>query len=99
MTLNNDTKKRFRAVGHALKPVVTVAGNGLSESVNAELERALLDHELIKIKISVEDREERNALIDEICRSTKSILIQKIGKVILIYREAEKPKVHISNAR
>ncbi len=40
--------KQLRAIGHKLKPVVTVAGKGLSETVRLEIERALTDHELIK---------------------------------------------------
>ena len=53
----NQDIKQLRAIGHKLKPVVTVAGNGLTEAVYAELERALSDHELIKIKLAVGSRE------------------------------------------
>lgn len=99
MTLSNDNKKRFRSIGHGLKPVVMVAGNGLSEGVYAELERALLDHELIKVKLAIEDREARRATIEQICRTTKAEVVQTIGKVVLIYRESKTPKLHTSNAR
>ena len=51
MTSSNEDKKHLRRLGHNLKPVVTVAGNGLSENVSAEIARALNDHELIKIKL------------------------------------------------
>jgi len=50
MILTPDRIKQFRTLGHALKPIVTIAGNGLSENVLAELERALSDHELVKVK-------------------------------------------------
>ena len=49
----NQDIKQLRAIGHKLKPVVTIAGNGLSEGVITELDRALQDHELIKIKLAV----------------------------------------------
>ena len=99
MSLKTDQKKRFRTIGHGLKPVVMIAGNGLSDGVRAELERALLDHELIKVKLAVEEREDRRAIIEELCRVTKAELVQTIGKVILIYRESKKPKVTTSNVR
>ena len=51
MTSSNADKKHLRRLGHNLKPVVTVAGNGLTENVTNEIERALTDHELIKIKL------------------------------------------------
>lgn len=99
MTLSTDNKKRFRSIGHALKPVVTIAGNGLSEGVLNELDRALLDHELIKVKLVIEDREERRAMIEQISRRTKADLVQTIGKVALLYRESKKPKLQTSNVR
>lgn len=99
MTLSPESKKRFRAIGHNLKPVVTIAGNGLSESVCAELERALHDHELIKVKLSIEDREDRKAVIDAVCQKLKAENVQTIGKVLLLFRASEKPKLNTSNIR
>jgi RNA-binding protein len=99
MTISTETKKHYRTLGHALKPVVTIAGNGLSEAVIGELNRALDDHELIKIKLAVEDREERKALVEEILTNLRAELIQTIGKVVLILREARKPKLKTSNIR
>ena len=51
--------RQLRAQAHSLKPVVTVAGKGLAPSVLEELDRALNDHELIKVKVAVGDREQR----------------------------------------
>lgn len=99
MSLSPDTKKRYRTIGHSLKPVVTVAGKGLSEGVVAELGRALDDHELIKVKLAMEDREERKEVIAELCSQTGAELVQTIGKIVLIFREARKPKLATSNIR
>lgn len=99
MTVTPDTKKRFRTIGHGLKPVVTIAGNGLSDGVRAELERALDDHELIKIKLALEDRDERKAMIEELTAQTGAEIIQTIGKVVLVFRAARKPKLSTSNIR
>ncbi|WP_148053294.1 YhbY family RNA-binding protein, partial [Pseudomonas frederiksbergensis] len=63
MPLNPEQKKQYKAIGHHLKPVLTVADNGLTEGVLAELERALADHELIKIQLNILDRESRLATI------------------------------------
>ena len=54
--LTSKEKKRFRAIGHTLNPVVTIAGNGFSDGVKAEIERALEDHELIKLIFCAEFR-------------------------------------------
>ncbi|HAN28232.1 MAG TPA: ribosome assembly RNA-binding protein YhbY [Haliea salexigens] len=89
--------KQLRAIGHKLKPVVTVAGNGLSDNVVQEIERALGDHELIKVKISVGDREARSALADELCHQTGATRIQSIGNVVLLLKRAKQPDPRLSN--
>ncbi|MDG2018042.1 MAG: ribosome assembly RNA-binding protein YhbY [Porticoccaceae bacterium] len=97
MTTSSADKKYLRSLGHSLKPVVTVAGNGLTETVLAELDRALSDHELIKVKLAVGDRDAKKATIDEICQQSKSQLIQSIGHMILLFRKADKPNPKLSN--
>ena len=97
MTTSSADKKYLRSLGHRLKPVVTVASNGLTESVVAEIERALDDHELIKIKLAVGDREAKGIAIDEICHQCNAQSIQSIGHVVLLYRKADKPNPKLSN--
>jgi len=93
----NQDIKQLRGIGHKLKPVVTIAGNGLSEGVLAELERALNDHELIKIKLAVGAREAREVVTVEICERTGAELVQSIGGVILVLRRSSKPDPKKSN--
>ena len=90
-------KKQLRSIGHHLKPVVTVAGAGLSENVMAELDRAFHDHELIKVKIAIDDRESRSKIIQELCQKHKAELIQSIGKTALILRKNTRPNPKTSN--
>jgi len=97
MPLNNERKKQLRSLGHGLKPVVTVAGSGLHDNVMAEIDRALSDHELIKIKLAVEDRDDRVAIGEEIANTLKAEVVQAVGKVILLLREAKKPNPKLSN--
>lgn len=91
--------KRYRSIGHHLKPVVTVSGNGLSESVITEIERALTDHELIKIKLVTGDRDEKGAWIDQLLKETGAREIQRIGNITLIYKAATKPNEKLSNLK
>ena len=97
MALTQDQKKRFRKIAHHLKPVVTVSDGGLSEGVMAELERALEDHELIKVKLNVMDRDDKAAVIDAICSETGATSAQTIGKIVVLYRPAKKPSPRLSN--
>ena len=95
-TTNQDLKQ-LRAIGHKLKPVVTIAGKGLTENVMAELERALTDHELIKIKLAVGSKEARTEVTREICDRSGADLIQGIGNVLVIMRRSAKPDPRLSN--
>ena len=49
--LTPERKKQMRAIGHHLKPIVLVGDQGMSTGLLEELNRALNDHELIKIKV------------------------------------------------
>ena len=97
MSLSQTELKHLRAIGHKLDPIVTIADKGVSENITAELERALNDHELIKIKLAVSDRDAKNALIDTVCASCNATLIQTVGRVALILRRAAKPNPKLSN--
>jgi len=57
----------------------------------------LSDHELIKIKLAVEDRDDRVAIGEEIANTLKAEVVQAVGKVILLLREAKKPNPKLSN--
>ena len=59
MKLSNKQKQFLKGLAHPLKPVVQLGGNGLTEGVLAEIDNALNHHELIKVKVPSDDREEK----------------------------------------
>lgn len=95
MELTGKQKRHLRGLGHALHPLVTIGEKGLSESVLAELEQTLEHHELIKVKVSAGDRDEKKALIAKMVAQSKSSLVQTIGHIALLYRKAQEPKLQI----
>lgn len=97
MALSSEQKKAYKRIGHHLKPVVIISEQGTTEGVLAELDRALNDHELIKIRITVGDREAKQALIDEVCKATKAELVQIIGKMVILLRRNKTPNANLSN--
>jgi RNA-binding protein len=97
MPLDQARKKHMRTIGHQLNPVVMVSEKGLSEGLHAELERALEDHELIKVKLAIGDPAVRRELAAELCTGHRAELVQQVGKVILIYRKAARPNPKLSN--
>jgi RNA-binding protein len=96
-TMDNKTRKRLRQIAHHLEPVVSIGEAGVSDTVIAETQRALDDHELIKIKIHVADRTDRALLGDALVEQCGAIVVQKIGKVLVLFRQNPQPKPHLSN--
>ena len=99
MTLSNADKKRFRSIGHELSPIVTIAQKGVTENIKTEIERALKQHELIKIKLITTTREEKKSLAESLCQKFSAECIQSIGHMILVYRPTKMPDPRLSNIK
>ena len=97
MSLSPEQRREYRAIAHNLKPVIIVGDKGLSEGLQEELERALNDHELIKIKVATADREARQEAVNALCEASGAELVQSIGKIAVILRRAKKPNPKLSN--
>jgi putative YhbY family RNA-binding protein len=88
------TQIRFlRSLAHDLNPVVMIGQKGMSDGVRVELDDALSRHELVKIRVIAEEREERDEIIKALARDTRSELIQKVGHTATFYRRAKKAKI------
>ncbi len=97
MSLSPEQRREYRGIAHNLKPVIIVGDKGLSEGLQEELERALNDHELIKVKVASTDRGVRQEAITELCKASGAELVQTIGKIAVILRRAKKPNPKLSN--
>jgi RNA-binding protein len=93
--MNKNQKKYLVGLCHQLKPVVMVGQKGLTDSVVAEIELALDQHELIKVRVRA-DRESRTTCFDDISSRCNAELVQKIGQVGCFFRRnTEKPKLEL----
>jgi RNA-binding protein len=88
-SLSPAERKLLKARAHALKPVVTVGNERLSAPVLKEIETSLKAHDLIKIRVTGDDRDARQALLGEICHRTGASPVQHIGKILVVYRESQ----------
>jgi RNA-binding protein len=95
MTLTNKQKQVLKSLGHPLKPVVQLGSNGLTEGVIAEIESALNHHELIKVKVPTDDRDEKILIMDAIVGETKSHKVQSIGHILLLYKASKDPVIKL----
>ncbi len=77
----------LRVKAHTLKPVVLLGSKGLTPAVLQEIDIALTAHELIKVKLAGQAREEREQMKTQICSSVKAECIQAIGMILVLYRK------------
>lgn len=85
-TLTSRERSALKARAHHLEPVVRLGQAGLSDPFIAEVDRALADHELIKVQVDLDDREARSAAGVEICSRTGATAVQQVGKVLVLWR-------------
>jgi len=85
MELTSKMLAGLRARAHGLDPVVQIGKFGVTPEALANIDKALSDHELIKIKF-IGFKEARIELSSEIAGATGSILIDVIGNVAILYR-------------
>ena len=90
-------RKRLRAIAHHLDPVVSIGDAGISPGVVQETNRALRDHELIKAKLHCEDRHDRLALGNALCEETGAVVVQRVGKTLVLYRANPDANPKLSN--
>jgi RNA-binding protein len=86
MALSEKQKKHLRRLAHPLRPIVMLGNSGLTEAIVGELERALGDHELVKVAVRVGARELRDAALQALAARTGGEIVQRIGNVGVFYR-------------
>lgn len=87
MTISQEQRRLLKAQAHPLAPVIIIGNKGLTQNVSLETDRALLTHELIKVRINAEDRLSRQNIAAELCNECNAELIQIIGHIAIIYRK------------
>jgi RNA-binding protein len=86
----------LRGLAHPLAPVVRVGKGGVTPSVIAETKKSLYSHELIKVRIDVEESAERKTIANRLATETDAALAGTIGKVAILYRERdEEPEIEL----
>jgi RNA-binding protein len=94
MPLSSSQIRYLRGLAHPLKPVVLLGGKGVTAGVLKELEQALTDHELIKVRLTGDDRAARTADLAKLVESSRAETVQAIGHIAVLYRRnSDKPQI------
>lgn len=94
MALSPSQRRYLRSLAHDLHPVILLGAKGATDAVVKELDLALSHHELVKVKLSGGDKEERLEQIDFLVQGTQSESVQQIGHIVVLFRRNEdEPKL------
>jgi RNA-binding protein len=94
MSLTNSQRRYLRGLAHDLKPVIQLGGKGITDTLLAELDLALSHHELVKVKIPAEDRNDFAEMAAQLAESSKAETVQTIGRTAVFYRKnQDEPKL------
>ena len=88
MALTGKQRRRLRALGHHLKPVVIVGQDGVTPGVLAAVDQALFDHELVKVKLG-DCPEEKDEAAERLAGGSGAELAQLLGRTVLLYKARE----------
>ncbi|HET6433503.1 ribosome assembly RNA-binding protein YhbY [Dyella sp.] len=94
MALSPSQQRYLRSLAHDLSPVILLGAKGATDAVLKELDLALSHHELVKVKLSGGDKEERQAQIEFLAGGSGAESVQQIGHVVVLFRRnADDPKL------
>ena len=86
MPLDGKSRRKLRALGHHLDPVVLIGHQGVTDAIVAAVDQALHDHELVKVKIN-EGPADRHEAAEALAAQTTSEVAQVLGKTLLLFRQ------------
>lgn len=85
--LTSKQKRYLRGLGHHLKPLVTLGRDNITDNVISAANAVIRAHELVKVKIGNGCSLERKEAADAIAERTGSVVVQVLGKTILVFRD------------
>lgn len=97
--LTGKQRRHLRALGHELKTVVQIGKDGIDDGLIAAVDRALLDHELVKVKVGESAGLDRHEAAEALARQTRSEVAQVLGNIVLLYRpHPDEPQITLPGA-
>lgn len=88
-------RQHLKGLAHGLQPVVMIGNQGLTPPVIQEIVRSLAAHELVKIKAASDEASIRRGWLEAICAGTGAAPVQQIGKMLVVYKQADKPVISL----
>lgn len=97
MELTSKQRAYLKSLAQKIDPIFQLGKNGLTPEVTEAVGQALDARELIKISVLQNCLEDPRDMAGRLADRTKSVVVQVIGKKIILYKPAKKnPKITLS---
>lgn len=97
MTITSKQRAYLKSLAQKIDPIFQIGKNGLTPEVTEAVDLALEAREIVKISVLQNCLEDPRDMSERLGERTKSIVVQVIGKKIVLYRPAKKnPKITLS---
>lgn len=93
--LTSVQRSHLRGLGQTLQDGLKVGRGGVTPEFNAELQKLLRAHELVKLRFLGADRDERAALCEKIADEGRCVCVGAVGHTALFYRQNPDPKARV----
>ncbi|CAJ1314198.1 ribosome assembly RNA-binding protein YhbY [Paenibacillus sp. PK4536] len=90
--LTGKQKRFLRSQAHHLDAIFQIGKGGMNDGIVRHVLDAIETRELMKISVLNNCLEEPKDLAEELAKSTKSELVQVIGRTIILYKESKDHK-------
>jgi RNA-binding protein len=100
--LTGAQRRHLRALAHGERALVQLGRHGLTEAFVGELDRALEEHELVKVRLRGAERDERAQIVAELGSRLRCVPVGLVGQVAILYRPASEPdrrRIDLPSAR
>lgn len=90
MSLTSRTRQMLIGAAHTLHPIVIIGNQGVTQGVLLEIDRALYDHELIKIRLPKSNKEDKALILQALTQPLKAECLKTIGHIAILYKKSDK---------
>ncbi|NEG77917.1 YhbY family RNA-binding protein [Bifidobacterium avesanii] len=100
MTLTKKQTKQLRALANALKPLVYIGKNDITDALTKQADETLESHELVKFQIQDGSGYTAKEAAAELAEALGAEVVQTIGNRAVLYRRSKRDDVeHIQLVR
>jgi|SRR6516225_4826820 RNA-binding protein len=85
-----ELRRALRGHGHGMSAIVQIGKAGVTTAVVKQVEQALADHELVKVKIGRECPADRHEVAERLDAEPGVNIVQMVGRMLLLYKRHPK---------